>query len=85
MTDSDEITDLVSLAVTTMTQTSGKKDTTLDPENQPATANGNDTQVMVVEPGVQPLEPNLRRNIVGFFWGVLASLFFAISTSCTQV
>ena len=34
---------------------------------------------------IETSDGNLIRNIIGFCWGVLASLFFAISSSCTQV
>ena len=44
-----------------------------------------DIKQITTEEARKELNAILRRNIFGFFLGVLASLFIAIGTSCTQV
>ena len=45
----------------------------------------NDIKQLTTEEARKELTAILRRNIFGFFLGVLASMFIAIGTSCTQV
>ena len=44
-----------------------------------------DTRKITADEARKIMNQNLKRNISGFALGVLASLFIAVSTSCTQV
>ena len=98
MEDSYEVTDLLSSAVSSLTRPRKNTETSTFQENGNIThsckstnlsfcaeTNHVDNAANITDEKVGYSNKDIKRNLIGFVWGVLASLFFAISNVCTQV
>ena len=99
MEDSYEVTDLLSSAVSSLTRPKKHIETSTFQENGNISHKSNKSTKLsfctdpnhvdnaAISTGEKRGYSNedIKRNLIGFVWGVLASLFFAISNACTQV